>query len=328
MYKTVINTTAFGEEEPKKNPLIVANLTANSVETLKAFLRQRRKYADSVETPSVRKFICIKSSSNENDIHVFEPLFGERVVFRLKGIIETECKTSNSSVKPPPSLVAVGRLSSMIGDIQDEDYIVSLPIEEESEADSLKLMDLPTRLFRIPGVREKSFWQGNIPPGVVLGRSYPSQSATYTLMPPKKQILLEARICSSEYSDADGNCTFDRSSITPDFDSDSESTKSAATTGEGEEGGAAEEKETNPEAAECPLCRFMKGGPCKDAFLAWSDCMSALKEGEDVAQCFASTADMMRCMRKEEYYDIMVVGMDFSKLDAIDKTAADTAARA
>ena len=51
-----------------------------------------------------------------------------------------------------------------------------------------------------------------------------------------------------------------------------------------------------------------QGGPCKDEFVAWDECVSGLQKEEPLSKCYDVTAVMMRCMRKHEYYDMMTAG--------------------
>eukprot|EP01036_Dinobryon_divergens_P024711 gene24711-33184_t len=304
--------SAEGNQSDKKEVAIVVNLNKSSVETLKAFLVERRKISRDVVESSTPRYVCIKNAADTGDIHIYEPLFGERVVFRLQGLVET---------KPPGGLVAVGKISSMVGEIAADDFVGSLPVvphDPRSKEVLQCLQDLPTRLFRLHGLREKTFWQGIVPAGIVQGRSYPSQEASYTSLPKIHQILLEGRICSSEFANEDGNCNFDRATLVPAAASEEESSPASPPSPSSEvveEGGGT--------AEECPLCKFVKAGPCKDPFVEWNGCMSSLTEQDEMTKCFATTAAMMRCMRNEDYYDVMVYGMDFSKLDAIDRVKAE-----
>ncbi|KAF8684787.1 hypothetical protein HU200_044210 [Digitaria exilis] len=71
----------------------------------------------------------------------------------------------------------------------------------------------------------------------------------------------------------------------------------SAAAGEGEE-----------EQAECGFCLFMKGGGCKEEFIAWEKCVEeaeAATGGVDVVErCQDITAAMRKCMDKHaEYYE-------------------------
>jgi len=65
--------------------------------------------------------------------------------------------------------------------------------------------------------------------------------------------------------------------------------------GEGEEEG---------EEGECGFCLFMKGGGCKDAFIAWENCVEeAEKNKEDIVdKCFQVTGNLKKCMEAHSDY--------------------------
>ena len=72
------------------------------------------------------------------------------------------------------------------------------------------------------------------------------------------------------------------------------------------DGDADEEEE---EEEECGFCKYMKGGSCKEAFVAWEACVDAAKErGEDfVDVCFETTSALRDCMLLDpDYYGPMV----------------------
>ncbi|KAJ1287798.1 hypothetical protein BS78_02G038300 [Paspalum vaginatum] len=67
-------------------------------------------------------------------------------------------------------------------------------------------------------------------------------------------------------------------------------------------GGAEEEEE---EEGECGFCLYMKAGGCKDAFVAWEECVEAAqKEGDDmVERCYEATSNLKKCMDAHaDYY--------------------------
>ncbi|XP_029116296.1 uncharacterized protein [Elaeis guineensis] len=75
----------------------------------------------------------------------------------------------------------------------------------------------------------------------------------------------------------------------------------------GETGEGGEEAE---EEAECGFCLFMKGGGCKEAFIAWEKCVEeADKTGEDaVDKCFEVTTLLKKCMDAHaDYYAPILV---------------------
>ncbi|OEL21478.1 hypothetical protein BAE44_0017506 [Dichanthelium oligosanthes] len=59
------------------------------------------------------------------------------------------------------------------------------------------------------------------------------------------------------------------------------------------------------EEGECGFCLFMKAGGCKDAFVAWEECVEAAqKEGTDmVERCHEVTYNLKTCMDAHaDYY--------------------------
>ncbi|XXG52514.1 hypothetical protein AAC387_Pa03g0826 [Persea americana] len=59
------------------------------------------------------------------------------------------------------------------------------------------------------------------------------------------------------------------------------------------------------EEAECGFCLFMKGGGCKEEFIAWEQCVEeAEKNREDIVdKCFEVTALLKKCMdAHSDYY--------------------------
>ncbi|XP_010527935.1 PREDICTED: uncharacterized protein LOC104805175 [Tarenaya hassleriana] len=68
------------------------------------------------------------------------------------------------------------------------------------------------------------------------------------------------------------------------------------------EGGDGEEEEEG----ECGFCLFMKGGGCKESFIAWENCIEeAEKNSEDiVTKCMEVTASLKKCMDAHaDYYE-------------------------
>lgn len=71
------------------------------------------------------------------------------------------------------------------------------------------------------------------------------------------------------------------------------------------EGGEGEEEEVEDEG-ECGFCLFMKGGGCKESFIAWEKCVEeAEKNKEDVVdKCFQVTSLLKKCMDAHaDYYE-------------------------
>lgn len=112
-------------------------------------------------------------------------------------------------------------------------------------------------------------------------------------------------------------------------DSDQESVASAASTatldpssasdppptpsGEGE----AEAKE-DEEGAECGFCLFMKGGGCKDEFVAWENCVAdAERSGEDAAdRCMEIISTLKKCMEAHSVYYEPILRAERAMADA------------
>ena len=70
---------------------------------------------------------------------------------------------------------------------------------------------------------------------------------------------------------------------------------------ESTDGDGAEEEE-----GECGFCLFMKGGPCREVFVAWEDCVEAAeRRGENIVDsCFQATGLLRSCMEAHvEYYE-------------------------
>ncbi|XP_026421352.1 uncharacterized protein LOC113317450 [Papaver somniferum] len=66
-----------------------------------------------------------------------------------------------------------------------------------------------------------------------------------------------------------------------------------------------EEKEDEEEEAECGFCLYMKGGGCKDSFIAWEKCMEEAEEKKEdvVEKCYQVTLSLKNCMEAHpDYY--------------------------
>lgn len=63
------------------------------------------------------------------------------------------------------------------------------------------------------------------------------------------------------------------------------------------------------EEGECGFCVFMKGGPCRDSFIAWEECVmegEKKKEENVVSKCFDVTEALHLCIEAHpEYYDVL-----------------------
>ncbi|KAG6751012.1 hypothetical protein POTOM_045529 [Populus tomentosa] len=86
----------------------------------------------------------------------------------------------------------------------------------------------------------------------------------------------------------------------------------------GDEGQEVEEEEEG----ECGFCVYMKGGGCKDAFVAWEDCV---KEAEDsnediVEKCHEVTRSLTKCMEAHaDYYEPILQAEKAAKEEAVNE---------
>ncbi|KAM5554253.1 hypothetical protein ABKV19_022568 [Rosa sericea] len=83
-------------------------------------------------------------------------------------------------------------------------------------------------------------------------------------------------------------------------------TKPSAAKPEEDEAVQSEEEEEDEEKGECGFCLYMKGGGCKESFVAWEECIEeAEKTNEDIAQkCFDLTSALRTCMlAHSDYYE-------------------------
>ena len=77
-------------------------------------------------------------------------------------------------------------------------------------------------------------------------------------------------------------------------------------TSENEDEKLAEESVGEEEVGECGFCLFMKGGGCKDAFVAWEKCIQEAEDkNEDIVEkCFEVTGALKKCMEAHaDYYE-------------------------
>lgn len=82
--------------------------------------------------------------------------------------------------------------------------------------------------------------------------------------------------------------------------SDSSPLEELGDSDQSKEGGNAE----GEDEGECGFCLFMKGGGCKDSFIAWEDCVEqAEKNNEDiVTKCMEVTSMLKKCMDEHSDY--------------------------
>ena len=207
-------------------------------------------------------------------------------------------------------------MSTLTGELKDDDYVPSLPINCQTSGteDPIACIDLPTRLHNANVVRGKPYWKGRIIGGKVLDRSYSAEKASFTEIGPHKQVVVDGYLCSSAYVDEKGNCLFDRShdmqvdSSKSSSSSSSNSSSSSGTSPDATKSSPSDDSKVGEDDRECPVCKYMKAGPCREQFEKWDSCVQGLSDAEDLAKCFDITVSMMECMRAHEYYDMMTAG--------------------
>lgn len=264
---------------------IAVVLTAKSRENLKNHLRKVGM------TGCDGTIVILKDRVNDKDIYLYEPLFGERVAFRLKGIIKTK-----------KGIVGTGVLSTVSGPLFDDEYTPSIVLLNDKELSDSSKNDLPSRLSKAGIIPNRDLWRGRLP-GLTLQE--PAVSLSYSVLPWKNQIVLEGHLCPNTSINKHGQCVFERKSIMPP--PPSAATSNSKVVEETKQGGGESTADSNQEY-ECPVCKYMKGGPCKEEFLLWDECVTTLQADEPIQKCYPQTAGMMKCMRQHEYYDIMTVG--------------------
>ena len=81
-----------------------------------------------------------------------------------------------------------------------------------------------------------------------------------------------------------------------------------------------EDEEEEEEEGECGFCLFMKGGGCKDAFIAWEDCIKQAEEkNEDIVEkCFEVTSALKLCMEAHaDYYEPILKAEKAAEQEAV-----------
>ena len=85
--------------------------------------------------------------------------------------------------------------------------------------------------------------------------------------------------------------------------------RAAATEGATDDATTRDASDDDDEEETCGFCKYMKGGSCRAAFVAWEACVDAAKARDEdfVETCFETTAALRDCMlRDPEYYGPMV----------------------
>ncbi|XP_006658291.2 uncharacterized protein LOC102715220 [Oryza brachyantha] len=98
----------------------------------------------------------------------------------------------------------------------------------------------------------------------------------------------------------------------------------AAVDAEEKEAAEGEGEEEEDEEGECGFCLYMKGGGCRDAFVAWEECVEAARGSSDmVERCFEATASLRRCMDAHADYYGPVLRAEQAVNDHADAAIAD-----
>jgi len=286
------------------------------------------------------QIVCFSRNASADHQYIYKPLYGQRAAFRLKGLVTTDTGV----------VVGVGRVSTMVGEVSDVDYVASMPFFDAKDgskkdlntSEITSLLDIPTRLQKAKVNQAGPLWKGRLPSTEVRSAPHTSLSGvTYTALPLNKQVVVEGYICSSDFADENGNCTYDRS-LDPEEQqllkdsaaaqpADDAASKPAPVSAHVEKEDSNTTESAASEAApkeECAVCRYMKAGPCRQEFIDWDTCVQGATEDDLHTKCFKLTCSMMKCMKKHEYYDIMCAGTDFTRLEAAEKDADEAAAKA
>lgn len=203
---------------------------------------------------------------------------------------------------------ATGRVSTLTGELIDDDCDASIALKNavSSSHDNVTshAIDLPTRLSEI-NIGEKD-WNGELPSGKVLKVQHAQEIAVFTAIPSDKQLVVAGIICSSLYVDKDGNCLFDRSTDMqqsgapmPNDDEEEDSAQTAQRIIRRNKRSASKKDPTPGDEKECPVCRYMKGGPCKAQFESWEVCVESLGDDDELTKCFdvrySSFSNLLTC---------------------------------
>ncbi|KGN51947.1 uncharacterized protein LOC105435574 [Cucumis sativus] len=139
----------------------------------------------------------------------------------------------------------------------------------------------------------------------------------------------------SKLQDAESNAAATKTledqpqSDTPNY-SEEKSSEEASLSGKisesggGDEGGEDIEEE---EEGECGFCLFMKGGGCRDSFIAWEKCIEeAEKNKEDIVEkCFEVTGALKKCMEAHpDYYEPILKAEKMAEEEAIIELEKET----
>eukprot|EP00249_Psilotum_nudum_P005769 c19196_g1_i1 orf=507-1088(-) len=94
-----------------------------------------------------------------------------------------------------------------------------------------------------------------------------------------------------------------------------EGSSEAQALGEGNSERVKEEGGEEAEEEECGFCLFMKGGPCRDSFVKWQDCVEKAETEKEniVSKCYGLAVVLKECMEvNSDYYEpVLAVEREF-----------------
>ncbi|XP_042485646.1 uncharacterized protein LOC122065888 [Macadamia integrifolia] len=91
-----------------------------------------------------------------------------------------------------------------------------------------------------------------------------------------------------------------------------------------------EENGEDEEEGECGFCLFMKGGGCKDEFIAWENCIEAAEKNDEdiVEKCFEVTSLLKKCMEAHpDYYEPVLKAEKAAEKEASKEMDQETSAK-
>lgn len=213
---------------------------------------------------------------------------------------------------------AVGSVSSFFGPLDGLHFELSVPL---AGAYSYAAM-LPTAMAELGIKADSPATNGVFTRKDGVAARFQGEKFSYIPLPQEVQLRLRGVICSVDRIQEDGSCKcddlrekLDRQLVEQQVEADAKR-KAAA-----REAGTPEEAEE--EVSECPLCTFIKGGPCVNEFKVWDACLKESKKRQEAAaaaggsgegeaeetdnryaDCLEHMKAMMACMMKHEYYDV------------------------
>ncbi|KAF8390159.1 hypothetical protein HHK36_024681 [Tetracentron sinense] len=100
--------------------------------------------------------------------------------------------------------------------------------------------------------------------------------------------------------------------------------------GKEEDGEGEEDEDEDEEEGECGFCLFMKGGGCKENFIAWEKCVEdGEKNKEDIVEkCFEITGLLKKCMDAHaDYYEPILKAEKAAEEEAMKELEQEAASK-